>query len=76
MALTELAVKKAKASDKPQKLADGGGMYLLIQTSGSKCWRMDCRRGRTPRIVHPLDQHYMNLRNELDKTFETLGLAA
>lgn len=35
-----------------------------------------CRRGRTPRIVHPLDQHYMNLRNELDKTFETLGLAA
>ena len=36
----------------------------------------DCRRGRPPRIVHPLDQHYMNLRNELDKTFETLGLAA
>lgn len=43
MALTELAVKKAKAADKPQKLADGGGMYLLIQTSGSKCWRMDYR---------------------------------
>lgn len=43
MALTELAVKKTKAADKPQKLADGGGMYLLIQTSGSKCWRMDYR---------------------------------
>ena len=43
MALTELEIKKAKASDKPQKLADGGGMYLLIQTSGTKCWRMDYR---------------------------------
>jgi hypothetical protein len=35
-----------------------------------------CRRGRPPKTVHPLDQHYMNPRNELDKTFETLGLAA
>ena len=43
MALTELEVKKAKASEKPKKLADGGGMYLLVQTSGTKCWRMDYR---------------------------------
>lgn len=43
MALTELAVKKAKATDKQQKLTDSGGMYLLIQTSGSKYWRMDYR---------------------------------
>jgi hypothetical protein len=35
-----------------------------------------CRRGRPPKTVHPLDQHYMNLRDELDKTFETIGLAA
>ena len=43
MALTELEVKKAKVTDKPYKLADGGGMYLLIQTSGSKLWRVDYR---------------------------------
>jgi len=43
MALTELEVRKAKASEKPKKLADGGGMYLLVQTSGTKCWRMDYR---------------------------------
>ena len=41
--LTELEVKKEKASDKPKKKADGGGMYLLVQTSGTKCWRMDYR---------------------------------
>lgn len=43
MALTELAVKKVKPTDKPQKLTDGGGMYLLLQPTGSKCWRMDYR---------------------------------
>ena len=30
---------------------------------------------RPPKTVHPLDQHYVNLREELSKTFETLGLA-
>lgn len=43
MALTAIAVKSAKATDKPQKLADGGGMYLLIQPNGAKYWRLDYR---------------------------------
>jgi len=30
---------------------------------------------RPPKTVHPLDQHYQNLREELARTFETLGLA-
>jgi hypothetical protein len=34
------------------------------------------RLGRPPKVVHPLDQHYVNLREELNRTFETLGLAA
>ena len=29
MALTEMEIKKAKVTDKPQKLADGGGLYLV-----------------------------------------------
>lgn len=36
MALTDIKVKTAKPKDKPYKLADGGGMYLLINTNGSK----------------------------------------
>ena len=32
-------------------------------------------RLRPPKTVHPLDQHYQNLREELCKTFQTLGLA-
>ena len=45
MALTELEVKKAKPEDKHRKLFDGGGMYLMVHTNGSKYWRMDYRIG-------------------------------
>lgn len=43
MALSATTVSKVKATDKPQKLSDGGGMYLLIQPTGAKLWRMDYR---------------------------------
>jgi hypothetical protein len=33
------------------------------------------RQGRPPKTVHPLDQHYQNLREELYSTFQTMGLA-
>lgn len=41
MALSDLAIKKAKPSDKPVKMADSGGLYLLVTPSGSKLWRYD-----------------------------------
>ena len=34
------------------------------------------RLGRPPKVVHPLDQHYLNLRTDMRRTFQTLGLAA
>ena len=40
--LTDPAVKKAKPADKPYKLADEKGLYLLVNTAG-KYWRMDYR---------------------------------
>ncbi|MDN5848605.1 MAG: hypothetical protein L0H63_03060 [Nitrococcus sp.] len=33
-------------------------------------------RGRPPKTLHPIDQHYIRLREEMHATFETLGLAA
>jgi len=33
-------------------------------------------RGRPPKVVAPLDQHYVALRDELHRTFQTIGLAA
>lgn len=43
MALTDVKVKTAKPKERPYKLADGGGMYLLINANGSKYWRMKYR---------------------------------
>jgi integrase len=43
MPLTDVACRNAKASDKPIKLFDGQGLYLLVQPSGSKLWRLKYR---------------------------------
>lgn len=40
MVLTDVKVRNAKPTDKQQKLADGGGVYLLITSNGSKYWRL------------------------------------
>lgn len=43
MALTDLQVRTAKPKDKPYKLADSGGLFLLVTTSGGKLWRFKYR---------------------------------
>lgn len=40
--LTDTAVRNAKAKEKPFKISDSGGLYLLVKPSG-KYWRMDYR---------------------------------
>ncbi len=45
MALSDTAVRTAKATDKPIKLADGGGLYLYVTMTGGKLWRLDYRFG-------------------------------
>jgi integrase len=43
MKLTDPAVRKAKPEEKPYKMADGGGLYLLVQPNGAKYWRLKYR---------------------------------
>ena len=43
MKLSALKVKSAKPSERPYKLADGAGMYLLVHPTGSKYWRLKYR---------------------------------
>ena len=44
MKLSATAVKNARtSSEKNKKLADGGGLYLLLHKNGSKYWRYDYR---------------------------------
>ena len=41
--LTVSLIRKTEPASKPVKLADGGGMYLLLQPEGSRYWRLDYR---------------------------------
>jgi diguanylate cyclase (GGDEF)-like protein/PAS domain S-box-containing protein len=43
--LTDDRILKAQPAVKPVKLADGGGMYLLVRPDGSRYWRLDYRFG-------------------------------
>jgi integrase len=42
--LTDTRIRTVKATDKPIKLSDGGGMYLLVDLQGNKTWRLDYTR--------------------------------
>lgn len=51
MPLTDTAIKKAKPSDKPVRLFDGGGLYLEVAPSGGKWWRLKYRHaGKEKRL--------------------------
>ena len=43
MQLTDIAVRNAKPLDKAYKLSDSLGLYILVQPTGSKLWRMKYR---------------------------------
>ena len=46
MALTDIAIRNAKARSKPYKLADSLGLFVLVQPSGGKLWRLKYRVDR------------------------------
>lgn len=43
MKLNARQVDTAKPKDKPYKLSDGGGLYLLVNPNGSRYWRLKYR---------------------------------
>lgn len=45
MALTDTAIRNTKPAEKPIKLTDERGLYLLLKPNGSRWWRFDYRYG-------------------------------
>jgi integrase len=43
MPLTDVAIRKIKAKDKPYKVSDGGGLFLWATPAGGKLWRWSYR---------------------------------
>ena len=51
MALTDVAVKAAKGKEKPYKLSDGAGMFLLVNRDSSRWWRLKYRYGGKEKLL-------------------------
>jgi integrase len=49
--LTDPKIRQAKPAEKPYKLFDGGGLFLLVQTGGSKLWRLKYRFGGKEKLL-------------------------
>jgi integrase len=49
--LTDIQPRNAKPKEKPYKISDGGGLYLLVNTDGAKYWRMDYRYAGTRKTL-------------------------
>jgi hypothetical protein len=39
MKLTDTAIRNARVSERPRKLFDGDGLYLLVSPTGHRSWR-------------------------------------
>ncbi|MDM8358822.1 tyrosine-type recombinase/integrase [Pandoraea communis] len=51
MALTDIAIKNARPSDKAYKLFDGGGLFLLITPANQKYWRLKYRHSGKEKLL-------------------------
>lgn len=49
--LTDPKIRQANPADKPYKLFDGGGLFLLVQPGGSKLWRLKYRFGGKEKLL-------------------------
>lgn len=51
MALTDTAIRNAKAKDRPYKMADAQGMHLLVKPNGGKYWHLKYRFAGKEKIL-------------------------
>lgn len=43
MLINDTVIRNTKPAEKPRKLFDGGGLFLLVQPNGSRWWRLKYR---------------------------------
>lgn len=51
MPLSDTACRNAKGRDKPYKLTEGQGLYLLVNPNGSRLWRLKYRVGGKEKLL-------------------------
>lgn len=79
MKLTARQISTAKSQDKPYKLSDGGGMYLLVNPNGSRYWRLKYRYAGKEKLlalgVYP-DVTLADARNKRNEAKRVLAAGA
>lgn len=77
MALTDTAIRNAKPRSKPYKLSDSLGLFVLVQPSGGKLWRLKYRfDGREKKLgfgTYP-DVSLVAARKQRDKARELIAV--
>jgi len=51
MPLTDLAIRRAQPTDRPVKILDSDGLYLLLSPNGSRLWRFKYRFGGREKLL-------------------------
>jgi Arm DNA-binding domain len=67
MRLTTKAIENAKADSKPYKLADGGGLCLLISPTGAKLWRWRYRFDGKEKMMAFGEYPFVTLKEALER---------
>ena len=49
--LTDAQVRKAKAAERPYKMADGGGLHVFVSPAGGKLWRFRYEFGGKEKLL-------------------------
>jgi len=67
MPLTDTAIRNTRPAEKPLKLFDAGGLFLLVQPAGGKWWRFKYRFEGKEKLLSLGTYPDISLRNARDK---------
>jgi integrase len=74
MLLTDIEIRNTKPTDKPIRLSDGDGLYLLINPKNSKWWRLDYRFEGTRKTLSMGVYPDVSLKEARDRRYEARKL--
>ncbi len=74
--LNDTRIRNIKAGQRPIKLSDGGGLYLLVTATGSKLWRLAYRFGSKQRTLALGIYPTVTLKQARDRRDAAKGLLA
>src|SRR5262245_43122608 len=76
MPLTDVAIRAARAKEKPYKLFDERGLFLLVTTTGSRLWRVKYHVSGREKLLSLGDYRDVSLKRAREKRDELRRLLA